>query len=389
MGTLRIDHARLLSPGLDARGSLLVNEGQIIAVLPQDGGSPESLPAADRVFDAQGGWLVPGFMDIHSHGAHGHDTCDGTEVGIRGVAEAKLREGVTTWLPTTLTLPAAALEAAFQAVAAYAANPSGALTPGIHFEGPFINPGATGAQNPAFVRPPDLAEVDALHGIFPMRIVSLAPEMPGAVELCAALRARGIVPSAAHTKASRAQILAAEAQGLGHLTHFCNQMTPLHHREVGVVGAGLLSDTLMIEMITDRIHLCDDMVRLVWALKPADQLMLITDSMRASWLPDGQKTQLGGLPVIVQDGAARLDDGSGALAGSTALFHRLFFNVLEITGLAPARVVGATAANQARSLGFHDRGRLQPGLRADLALLDPERQEIRATWVGGELKFGG
>lgn len=379
MSTVRIDHARLISPGLDAEGSLLIEDGRIAAVLP---GAAGALPAADEVLDADGRWLVPGFLDIHSHGANDHDTCDGSEEAIRAIAEVKTREGVTTWLPTTLTLPYPDLEAAFRSIAAYATRPSGADTPGIHFEGPYINPGATGAQNPAFVRLPDLAETLRLHAIFPMRIVSLAPEMEGAVAYCAELRRRGIMPSAAHTKATRAEVLAAEAQGLGHLTHFCNQMTPLHHREVGVVGAGLLSDTLMIEMIADRIHLSDDMVRLVWALKPAEQLMLITDSMRASWLPDGRKTQLGGLPVVVQDGAARLENGS--LAGSTARFHELLFNVLDLTGLPPSTVIGATAANQARSLGLADRGRLVPGLRADLVLLDPDAREVRECWVGGK-----
>lgn len=378
---LRIDHLRILSPGVDFVGSLLLEGSKIAALIPQG----ENLPAADEIIDGEGQWAVPGFIDIHAHGANGHDTCDGTENAIREIAKAKVKEGVTTWLPTTLTLPYEQLESAFSAVAAYQKKTDFADVVGVHFEGPYIHPQAVGAQNPDFVRAIDFTEIDKLHAIAPMKIISMAPDMPGAIEACGSLVQRGIVPSAAHTKATKAEIMAAKQQGLQHLTHFCNQMTPLHHREIGVVGAGLLDDELMIEMIADKIHLCSDMIDLVWKLKPAKQLMLVTDSMRASWLEDGQETQLGGLKVIVQEGAARLE--SGALAGSTARFYELFANVLEITKQSPANVICATAWNQARSLGLTDRGRLLPGLRADIALLHPETLQPQSTWVEGVQRF--
>src|SRR5690606_17851213 len=252
---------------------------------------------------------------------------------------------------------------------------------GIHIEGPFINRGKAGAQNPEFVRPPDLAEVEALHAIVPAKILSLAPELPGALELIRACRSLGITCSAAHTAATAAEIFAACDEGLSHLTHYGNAMTPLHHREIGAVGAGLLDDRLMIELIADGIHLSPDMLRLVFKTIPIDRLMMITDSMAASWMGDGETT-LGGLDVVVENEVARLKEG-GALAGSALKANVGFRDLVEFTGLPLSELVKVSSWNQARSLGLEGLGRIEAGYHADLALFDDDFTVLK-TFVGGE-----
>jgi N-acetylglucosamine-6-phosphate deacetylase len=374
-----LTNARAISPGLDLpEAAILISDGRIVAVAPDLAEAD-----ADEDFDCRGGMVMPGFIDIHTHGAAGCDISDGTIESVRTIAETKLREGVTTFFPTTLTLPRQRLEAAAMAVADYRRQPDFAKTPAMHIEGPFINPKCTGAQNPAYVRPPDAAEIFALHAVAPVGIVSVAVEMPGGIEFVGKMAAAGIVTSLAHTAATFAQFCAAKAAGLRHLTHLGNQMTPLHHREIGVVGAGLCDPDVMIEMICDGIHLCPEMVALVFAVKSTRQLMLITDSMSAAWRGDGT-FDLGGLPVIVQNGVARLD--SGALAGSTLRYNHALRNVHRITGRPLADIVATTSWNQARSLGLSNLGRLEPGFAADLAVLD-DNFEVQATFVDGALRF--
>lgn len=375
---LLIHHITVISPDLEIEnGTLLIEHGRIAAV----SGPQEKLPAADRVIDGGGRIAMPGFFDIHSHGAAGDDVCDPDPAAVRRIAERKLREGVTTWLPTTLTQPAARLLEIASNCAAYMAAPSHCRTPGLHLEGPFIHKDRAGAQNPEFVRPPDLAELERLHRIAPLGIVSLAPEIDGADELIRRATQIGIVTSAAHTSASAAEISAAQAAGLTHLTHFGNAMTPLHHREIGAVGAGLLDDSLMLELIADGVHLCPDMLKLLFKLVPVGRLMLITDSTAASWLGDGETT-LGGLPVTVRNGIARLT-GNGTLAGSTLRYNEGVKNIAGITGLPLQQLVKTTSWNQAQSLGLQDFGKLEPGYHADIVLLEKDFS-VWKTFVGGQ-----
>ncbi len=374
-----IRNARLISPDLDAAGaSVLLENGVISAVFAGD----ERPPSAGRIIDAEGRVVMPGFFDIHSHGADGCDVCDHSPGSIRHIAERKLREGVTTWLPTTLTQPKETLEEIAARCAAYMANPEFCRVPGLHVEGPFINPRNAGAQNPQFIRPPDFEELARIHGIARVLIVSLAPEMEGAETLIRQAVAEGMIPSAAHTSATAAQIREATGWGLRHLTHFGNAMTPLHHREIGVVGAGLVGQDLALEIICDAIHLCPDMLRLVFQLVSVDRLMLVTDSMAASWIGDGE-VRLGGLDVVVRGGKAVLKDG-GALAGSALRFNEGVRNVAEITGLPLHQIVKATSWNQARALGLQGYGRIEPGYAADLVLLNPDFA-VWKTLVGGRV----
>ena len=376
-----IHPVRAISPDLEvADAALLLENGRILAVV----GPGEALPAADLVIAGEGRIAMPGFFDIHSHGADGRDVCDNSLAAVRHIARRKLQEGVTTWLPTTLTQPAELLAEIAEKVALYQADPAFCRVPGIHIEGPFINPQNAGAQNPQFVRPPDVEELRHLQHVAKALIVSLAPEMPGALDLIRAATALGIISSAAHTSATAAEISAARDMGLRHLTHFGNAMTPLHHREIGVVGMGLLDDSLKLELICDTVHLCPDMLRLVFKLIPIERLMLITDSMAASWIGGGE-VQLGGLAVTVKDGVARLKEG-GALAGSALLFSEGLKNAAQLSGLPLHQLVKATSWNQAQSLGVEGFGKLEAGYHADIVLLN-EDFSVRKTIVAGEASY--
>jgi N-acetylglucosamine-6-phosphate deacetylase len=374
-----IRHARVVSPDVEIEGaSLLLENDRIAAVF----GADEALPEADQVIDAGGRTVMPGFFDIHCHGADRNDVCDNSLEAVRHIAKRKLQEGVTTWLPTTLTQPQDKLEEIAAKVALYMANPEFCRTPGLHIEGPFINRKNAGAQNPEFVRPPNFDELKRLHDIAPALIVSIAPDVEGAIEVIRKAAEIGITSSAAHTSATAAQIFEAKKAGLKHLTHFCNAMTPVHHREIGVVGAGLLDDFLKIEVICDTIHLCPDMLKLIFKLVPIERLMMITDSMAASWIGQGE-VKLGGLDVLVKDGKAVLKEG-GALAGSALLYNEGLRNIVEITGLPLHQIVKATSWNQARSLGLEGFGKLEPGFFADLVILNPDFSVWKTLVGGGE-----
>ena len=374
-----ITNAHIISPGIDIQGGSVLIEGSVITAVLHPGETPE----ADKVIDAGGNMLLPGFIDIHSHGAGGCDTCDCSVESIRTIADCKMKEGVTTWLPTTLTLGTKTLADVCTAVKEYAAAPCGAKTPGVHLEGPYINPKQCGAQNPAFVRPADYEEVSMLNDIYPVLYISMAPEMPGALEFIAKASAAGITCSAGHSAATYADFKKAKAAGLKHLTHFCNQMSPQHHREIGLVGSGMLDKDVKIEIICDTIHLCADMLNLTFTNKNIEQMIMVTDSLACSWMPDGPG-QLGGLPIIVKDGVARLE--SGNLAGSTLRYAKGLKNVWEITGKPLCELVKATSWNQAQSLGLSGLGKITPGYTADLVLLDAEFNTLK-TFIDGELRY--
>lgn len=365
-----ITNAHLISPGFEKKeASVLIEDGRIIEI--------GNLTEGDM--DLGGKMLLPGFIDIHSHGADGADVCDASAESLEHIARTKLKEGVTTWLPTTLTQPAERLIKIVETVRDWV--PTAPLhVPGMHLEGPFINVEQAGAQNPQFVRDPDLNELHALHRIFPASILSLAPELPGAYNVIREAMGMGIISSAAHTKADYETVTRAMGYGLKHLTHFGNAMTGLHHREIGVMGAGLLEDTLRIEVIADGIHLAPEMLELIFARVPRENIMLITDSVSASWQADGA-TSLGGLEVEIKDGVARLQS-NGALAGSTLRYPRGLKLIQELTGEPLSDLVATTSWNQARALGLTNLGKIEPGFAADLVVLN-EALEVERTFVNG------
>ena len=381
MTTTLITNAHLISPDVDQEQAAILLDGQHIRQVFHAG---ESLPAADATFDAKGQMVVPGFIDTHFHGGMGYETTSDDPKAMAIVAEAKLKEGVTSMCPTTLTLPQEKLAASLKNIEVYRRQPAFAKVIGTHLEGPYINPECIGAQNPAFLRRADIQEVKTLNKISPVSLVTYAIEMPGSLEFTEQLCQAGICPSCGHTNATFAQFEDGRQRGLKRLTHFCNQMTKLHHREIGLVGLGLYQDDVAIEMICDKIHLCPDMIRLAFKVKPIEQIIIITDAMEATGLADGNY-QLGGLAVVVADGAARLA-ANGALAGSTLQFNTAFKNIAEVTGLPLAELIKTTSLNQALSLGRKDLGKVAPGYVADLAVLDDDFN-VRAVFVDGDRKI--
>ena len=374
-----IRDCNIASPGFEVKhGSILIKDNIIYSVLTPG----ESLPDADLVINAAGLTAIPGLIDIHCHGRNNCDFTDGNVDGVNTIGLNKLKEGVTTMLPTTLTQSEEALEAAFDAVAHY--NGKGVKMPGIHLEGPFINPSEVGAQNPAFVRMPDIKLVERLNEIYPIHKVSFAPELPGGDTFVTDLLAMGIVPSAAHSSAKYAEFYRCYAKGLRNLTHYCNQMTPLHHREIGLVGAGLLHSNVFAEMICDLLHAGPNMIKLAFKVKGIDHMILITDAMRAAGMPDGEY-DLGGLPVMVASGAARLKENA-ALAGSVLRMNVALKNVVATTGLPLSEAVRAAALNAAHSLNYRNLGRIETGFTADVALID-DNYIVHNTIVDGEMRY--
>lgn len=379
-----IQNAHVISPGVNLKSAYVVIEkGKIKEV----GKGRIKKAGFDTVVDVKGKYLVPGFIDVHLHGACGFDVCDATKEAIDKIAEAKLQEGCTSFLPTTLTVANKTLKAVAKAVAAYRKDERFAKVLGIHLEGPFINVKCCGAQNPAFVRNPSMKEVLQIDAISPVKMVSYAPEQKGGAAFAAACLAHGIVPSCGHTGATMAEFLPAYAEGLRHMTHFCNQMTKLHHREIGMVGAGFLLDDLQTEVICDRIHLCEDMLRLVFWKRPLASIQMITDSLRCSHMEDGYAFEMGGLKVVLEKGEARLVEG-GNLAGSTLWLNKGLKNLVEVTGLALEDLIRVTSWNQAIELGLGDKlGKVEKGFAADLAVLDPKTFDVCAVFVDGEQRI--
>jgi N-acetylglucosamine-6-phosphate deacetylase len=379
--TTLITNVHIVSPDVEIEnGSIAITDG-IISAVYQAG---EELPAADTTFDAKGQYAFPGFIDIHAHGADGKDVCDNNLEAVRHIAKTKLREGVTTWLPTTLTQPQEKLLEIAEKVAQYNANQEFVKTPGLHVEGPFINISKAGAQNPEFVREPNLEELQQIHAIAPALIFSIAPCQSNACEVIAGAKALGISSSAAHSEATYAEMLAAKEAGLTHLTHYGNAMTGLHHREIGMVGTGLIDDDIKIELICDGIHLAPDFLKLIFKIKPIEQIIMITDSMAGSWINNGE-CSLGGLEVVVENKVARLKHG-GALAGSALVFDEGVGIVAGITGLPLHQIVKATSWNQAQSLGLENHGKIEAGFTGDIAILSKDFKST-ATFVDGEQRF--
>jgi len=387
-------NARVVSPGVDLPRADVLIENDRIAVV-----SEAPLVASGETFDADGLIVAPGFIDIHTHGRSGKDFCDLTDEAFDVMGRDRLKDGVTGFLATGLTRPEGDLAELCRCAERYThrnfstSQLPNSSTPqasclGVHLEGPFFNPEMAGAQNPAYLRKPDLTMVERLHAISPVKKVSFAPELDGAEDFVRGLRQLGIVASGGHSAADYATFERARRAGMTHLTHFCNAMLPIHHLRPSMVTGGLLADDVYVEMICDGVHLSDPMIALIVRNKGPDRTMLITDSMCAAGCPDGLYS-LGGLRVRVADGCARLADVPydpqsvvSNVAGSVALFHECFKRYCRVTGLPLAEAVKATSWNQCVSLGIPDRGKVEKGYLADLVLLDAGLDPVGTVVLG-------
>jgi N-acetylglucosamine-6-phosphate deacetylase len=384
--TLLVTGARVLTPGGEWPRGWIAVEGRRIAAMGQ-GRPPERRLATAAVLDASGLVVLPGFVDLHAHGAVGADVMDADPEGLRRMARFYARHGVTAWLPTTMTASARDLERALEAVGEVLGPVDGGATVlGAHLEGPYLSTARGGAQDPSLIRVAARPEATRLLDTGLVRLLAVAPEVRGNRWLVAEAVGRGVTVSAGHTDATYDQALAAVGDGVRHVTHVFNAMRPLGHREPGMLGAALTVAELACELVADNIHVHPAAMRLLLAAKGADGVALVTDAVRATGLPDGAY-QVGDQPAIHVDGAIRLADGT--LAGSVLTLDRALHNLQAATGRPLAELWAATSRNAARAIGADTtKGSLEPGKDADLVLLDPELRVI-ATVAEGALVHGG
>jgi N-acetylglucosamine-6-phosphate deacetylase len=321
------------------------------------------------------GLAVPGLIDLHVHGCGGVDFLHADGDGWARGARCLLSGGVTAYQPTFVSAPADQLVAA---VAALRTPPGGGpRVLGAHLEGPFLAPNRLGAHNPQHRRDPDIGLLERLVSAGPVTEVTLAPELPGALDLVERLVGRGVVVSVGHTDASVPQARAAFAAGARCVTHLCNAMRPLHQRDPGVVGAALTDDAVVIELIVDGYHLADDMVRLIWRVA-GDRVALVTDGTAAAGMPDGTHA-FGDSVVTVSSGAVRTP--RGALAGSALTMIDAVRNLHRL-GVPLVAAVNAATRVPARLLRHSELGALRPGAAADIAVLRDD-MTVRETIVAG------
>jgi N-acetylglucosamine-6-phosphate deacetylase len=349
-------------------GWLLALEGEIAAI--GQGGAP-AIDGGVVHYDAAGKTLLPGFVDVHVHGADGHEAMDATPEALQAMARFYARHGVTAFLPTTWTDSQARVDRALDVILELMGPvPDGASIIGAQLEGPYLNPEKCGAQNVSYVRRADRAEATRWLDTGIVRLLAIAPEYPENEWLIAECVRRGITVSLAHSSANYNQVNHAVELGLSHATHTFNAMTGLHHREPGAVGAVLTNPHVQCELIADNIHVHPAVIKLMWLAKGPDQLVLVSDAMRATGMPDGE-FQIDERTVQVRDGVVRLPDGT--LAGSTLTLNRALRNLMGATGEPLERVWKASSLNAARAICVDDyKGSLDVGKDADLVVVDGE-----------------
>jgi N-acetylglucosamine-6-phosphate deacetylase len=384
---LLIENAQLYTPTTalaPAPGWLLAEGGRISAL--GLGPAPDRVdgPALRRI-DGAGQHLLPGFIDVHVHGALGHEAMDADTDGLRAMARFYARHGVTGFLPTTWTASGDAILRALRCIAAVRGPvPGGATILGAHVEGPYLNPVRCGAQDASQIRRADLDEARQILDTGVVRLLALAPEFEENLALLDECARRGVTVSAAHTDATFEQVQAAVARGLRQATHTFNAMRPFGHREPGTVGAVLAAPEVACELIADNIHVHPAAIKILVEVKGTAGVILITDAVRVAGLPEGEY-QLDDRRVTVREGAVRLADG--ALAGSTLTMDRALRNVLAATGWPLREAWPMTSLNAARALGLSaSKGSLEVGKDADLVLLD-DAQRVCLTVAAGEVVY--
>ena len=386
-GSFLLVRGRVVTPeGVLSPGWIRVVGGRIDAIGP--GISPPGQQAGPDAIDLDGHWILPGFVDIHVHGGGGTSFTEGTSDDARNAAEFHRCQGSTTLLASLVTAPLAELQARAALLAALADE---GVIAGIHLEGPFLAPARRGAQDPRHMLAPDLAVFERLRAAARghLRVLTLAPELPGAIGMVQAAARAGVTAAIGHTDATAEVTSAAIDAGATHATHLFNGMRPPHHREPGAAGALLDRDRVTCEVIADGVHLHDMTIRLAARAAGPGRLVLITDAMAAAGMPDGSY-RLGSMRVDVAGGVARLAGQpgpagvpaqvghagdaipAGPIAGSTATMASVVRHALA-AGLPVTEVAAAASTTPARVLGIGDRtGALRPGLAADLVVCDDD-----------------
>lgn len=349
-------------------------------LVPGDVSIDDGLITAVGLDGAGRGIAAPGFVDLQVNGFAGVDFLGADADGYDAAGEALLDTGVTAYLPTLITSAEDDLVAALRAVPARSRGPR---VLGVHLEGPFLSPARLGTHGQDARRDPDPALLDRLLAAGPVRVMTLAPELPGALDLVGVLQARGVTVSLGHSDASAAQAHAAFDLGVRTVTHVFNAMRPLAHRDPGIVGAALVRSDVVVQAIVDGVHLDDDIVRLLWRVA-AGRMALVTDAVAGAGLGDGTYA-LGEIEIVVADDVVRREDG--VLAGSALTMDEAVRNLVAL-GAPLERALEAASLVPARVLGTTTVGRLAPGGPADVVVLDDSLEVVR-TLVGGETRVAG
>ena len=352
-----------------------------------DGAVISSESTGETVIDASGCYVIPGLVDVHFHGCVGEDFSDATPEGLQAMADYELSEGVAYICPAGMTLPEEQLSPICKNAAAHKEKQAdGAELVGLHLEGPFLSSAKKGAQNSDFLHDPDIPMLRRLQsdakGL--VKLVTVAPEQPGAMEFIRTATAEGIHVSVGHTIADYDTASAAFAAGADHATHLYNGMPPLHHREPGVIGAARDDEKVMPEIICDGIHVHGSVIRATFAMFGAERMILISDSLRATGMPDGEYP-FGGQMIEVHGNRATLLGHPETLAGSVTSLMGCMRQAVKF-GIPLADAVRAASYNPAKSIGMENRfGSLEKGKDATCVLLDKETLAIQKIIFRGNV----
>ena len=380
---LLIKNARLITPTVTIeRGWLLSRNGKITTLAPNDSPHFDNV----EVIDAEGLTLLPGFIDIHAHGGDGYDVMDGSVEALKGIAQYYAKSGVTSFLATTWTDTTENTLNTLKAIRdAQGTQSNGTMILGAHLEGPYLNAKKCGAQHSDLIRIASHEEAKQFLDLDVIRLLALAPEFKQNHWLIAECVKRGITLSVAHSDATYDDIQLATTMGLSHATHMYNAMSPLNHREPGVVGAVLSLDAISCELIADLIHVHPAAIQIVWRTKGADKIILITDSVKLAGLPDGQY-HFSHQDVEMNNGTVRIRE-DGTLAGTTLKMNHALRNFMTATHEPLENVWQTASQNPARAINMSDRkGSITIGKDADLALVDDDIN-VYLTVVEGRIVY--
>jgi len=385
---VKIYNGKIITPyKINLNGSILINNDKIIEVSEGSIDAPNALQ-----IDAHGKYIAPGFIDIHVHGGGGYDFMDATETAFLKAAELHVKYGTTSLTPTTLS---SSKEELLQVLSLYESanskNTKGARFAGLHLEGPYISMNQRGAQDARFIRNPEPGEYkDILSRNSSVKRWSAAPELKGAIEFGKYLQSKGILPAIAHTDAIYEEVLHAVNAGYKHVTHLYSAMSGVTRRNAmryaGVIESAFLLDELTVEIIADGVHLPPPLLKLVYKIKGADKIALITDAMRAAGMPEGESilgSVQNGLKVIIEDDVAKLPDRS-SFAGSVATADRLVRNMITLAEVPLCDAVKMMTLTPATIMAIeNNKGALAAGKDADLVIFD-ENIMVLATMVMGK-----
>ena len=386
MTTKIINADLVLKNGIVEGGICLFDESGIIYAGKENGAS------ADKLIDGEGAYLMPGFVDIHSHGGGGYDFMDASADEMLKISDFHLSHGTTTMVATTMTDTWDAIESVLNTFS-HLGNERGILH-GVHLEGPWLSPSQCGAQDTSKMDKPSVKKAEEILKKYPfVERISIAPETDPNHEIGRYLKDRRIVASMAHTDADFDETVSAANDGYTLMTHLYSGMSGVvrknAYRIAGAVEAGLYDDRLFVEVIADGKHLPVGLIKLIYKCKGAERICLVTDSMRGAGFPDGEKTVLGrmndGVECIIEDGVAKLPCRT-AFAGSVATADRLMRTAHLDAGIPLCEVSKMLSATPSRVMGYADRGEIRAGLRADLVLVDKNNFKINKVFLKGSAK---